>query len=445
MNRRDFLGYSGIGLLTLTNLALCGKIIYRNIYLSEKRLGPKMAGRVKETLSQEQTPQESPIYLPMDEIFSVRVQNGRGDFRTVRVNFKEMVSQMIISGVDKKDSSNILEPHLTTKNVLREFKPGGIIYMGTEDDIRQKSRNEIGKLSGYFQSLSKIPLFIATDCEGGLVNRLDHIYKFPSAEYFGRKYLKIRDKKGYLQEVRNWSRTFHKVMGRCGINMNLGPCLDTVESFNNDLGCIEKFNRSFGTDPQVVAELGCNFIKSAKNGKKKRPFYLATVGKHFVGEGMSRREDNPALRGNSHECIAILPEKKQFQTNLIPFQSAMLNTQMDSVMMGYVKTPYDPTCPAVFSGKTIELLRNRYNFRGIIMSDDLLMLTRVNQDETALGDYVVKAVNAGINSFITISPGYIPQIVASIMDGVKRGLIPPRRIIESFNYIIEVKNKIRIG
>ena len=90
---------------------------------------------------------------------------------------------------------------------------------------------------------------MAADNEGGMVNRIGRFYEMKSAEYYGKAFLSAKNRKKVVAELGQEARKYHKKMASLGINLNLAPCLDTVRSYENKYGCIEKFGRSYGTHP----------------------------------------------------------------------------------------------------------------------------------------------------------------------------------------------------
>src|SRR5690606_27452538 len=123
------------------------------------------------------------------------------------------------------------------------------------------------KLNNEFQELSKIPLMIGMDAEGGLAMRLDSTYAFPWNMTLGAVTdNKIIEKIGY--RIGEQSK-------RLGVHINFAPVVDINTNPKNPI----IGNRSFGEDKNNVTEKSLAFLKGMQSAG------IIGSAKHFPGHG----------------------------------------------------------------------------------------------------------------------------------------------------------------
>jgi beta-N-acetylhexosaminidase len=142
-----------------------------------------------------------------------------------------------------------------------------------------------------------------------------------------------------------------------GFDSGLSPVLDLLDPASAVIG-----TRAFGADPAVVAACGVAFIEALLAEG------LVPVAKHFPGHGRTPLDSHktlPEVRGTLEELERI---------DLLPFRAA-LDAGCPAVLVAHVRYPaLDATFPASLSPKVIGgLLRERFAFSGLVVSDDLEM------------------------------------------------------------------------
>ena len=129
------------------------------------------------------------------------------------------------------------------------------------------------------------------------------------------------------------------------------------------------------------------------------------------------------------------PEAVQFGKNdLIPFKSG-IEAGAGAVMVCHnIVNAMDPSMPASLSGPVNKLLRDELGFRGVVITDDLIMdaiSTRYDDGEAA-----VLAVLAGNDMLITT---WSDARYQAILDAVAQGRISPERIRQSAVRVLQWK------
>ena len=199
----------------------------------------------------------------------------------------------------------------------------------------------------------RIPPFIATDLEGGMVNhiRYNGIKLAPSAAL-------VSASQDY-ELARLTDRLIANNLLASGINMNFAPCFDVLTNPRDRV--ID--TRSYSSDPKIVYKFARIFIDEHKK------LGIITVPKHFPGHGMSNFD--------SHTKVGIvsLSLDNILKTHILPYLDAMGDDELDACMVSnIIYSSIDKNFPATLSPLVINgLLRNYLKYKGIVVTDDLEM------------------------------------------------------------------------
>lgn len=305
---------------------------------------------------------------------------------------------------------------------------GGLIFFD-KDVNGNPGRNiiepsQITDLLAVIKSISRSPLFLAVDQEGGKVARLNStngFVEFPSHALLG--------KKNDLDSTRFVASEIAELLSSIGFNVNFAPVVDLSLNLFNPV--IAKKERSFGDDPEIVFKHAKVFIE------EHRKRNILCVGKHFPGHGSARSDTHFGWVDSTNHWLEI---------ELRPYEMLISSGNLDAIMTAHIfNGSVDWKFPATLSKVWIsEILRNRLEFSGIVFSDDLQM--KAIADNFSLEESVFNAISAGIDvllfanmqNSVFIEP---EEIISIIVDLVNRKEIPLSRIEESFERIQKVKNK----
>ncbi|MGM0614273.1 MAG: beta-N-acetylhexosaminidase [Pseudomonadota bacterium] len=196
-------------------------------------------------------------------------------------------------------------------------------------------------------------LLVAVDQEGGRVQRIkEGVTRLPPMALIGQRYQ--QDAVEGLALARDTGWLLGMEMAACGLDITFAPVLDVDGGTSSVIG-----DRSFGQQPQQVAELGQALIQGLHDAG------MAAVGKHFPGHGSVAEDSHIALPVDERPLSAI----KQY--DLVPF--TRLANVLDGVMPAHVIYPAFDHRPAGFSPAWLGMLRETLSFKGCIFSDDLSM------------------------------------------------------------------------
>ncbi len=194
-------------------------------------------------------------------------------------------------------------------------------------------------------------ILVMVDHEGGRIHRLPPPFtRFPPAAAVGRS--------GDPRLAAAVARAMSRELRAAGFDSGLAPVLDCViHPANTVIG-----DRAFGMDPDVAAACGVAFVEAMLSEG------LLPVAKHFPGHG------RPSL--DSHLTLPDVdaPMDDLERVDLAPFRAA-IGAGCPAVMVAHVRYhALDPSLPASLSAEVIDgLLRRRFDFSGLVLSDDLEM------------------------------------------------------------------------
>lgn len=352
--------------------------------------------------------------------------SGQASYDKEGVSLDEKVGQMLLAGFRGTALTD-------TNHIVRDIKKyhlGGVILFDYDVPSKSSERNikspkQVNTLINDLKKLSNLPLTIAIDQEGGQVARLKPSMGFPkikSAEYLG--------KLNNADSTRFYAQRIAKTLSDLGINMNFAPVVDL--NTNPDNPVIGGLERSFSANPNKVVKHAAIYIQTLNN------YGISSVLKHFPGHGSSRKD--------SHLGVVDVTETWS-EKELIPYQKLINKDLGDAIMTAHIfNRNIDPNYPATLSEPTITgLLRNKLNFDGVVISDDLMM--GAIRNEYGLKTTINKVINAGVNILVfannsVYDPEIVPKAHRMIKELIKEGAISEERITASYNKIIELKSEI---
>ncbi len=239
-----------------------------------------------------------------------------------------------------------------------------------------------------------VGLFVATDQEGGIVQRLQGagFSAIPSAVQQGNEAPSV------LQQ--DWTQWGGELQA-AGINVDLGPVLDTVPPGSGPNPPIGDLDREYGHDPATVAGHGTAVVRG-----------LATAGvsataKHFPGLGR--------VAGNTDTASGVRDTvTTRHDPYLAPFAAAVGSGVPFVMMSTAIYTRIDAQRPAAFS-KTIVtgMLRHQFGFGGVIISDDVGAAAQVSGYSP--GQRAVKFVDAGGDMVLTVVAGQAQEMTSALL------------------------------
>ncbi len=288
---------------------------------------------------------------------------------------------------------------------------GGFILFGGE---KERIKDLIEKM----QSISEIPLFIASDIEHGAGQQITNATYFPCQMAIASAIDRSRS-----EDVAILKKVIKSISDEAidiGINMPLIPVFDVNKNPINPIIC----TRAFSDKPEEVSWFGSEYVKILEESG------LISCAKHFPGHGDTSVD--------SHIELPII--RKSFMDiwdqDINPFITA-IHSGVSSIMIGHLLIPEIDYLPSTLSKRIItDLLRNKLSFDGLILTDALNMhaLKKFKNVPTL-------CVQAGID--ILLHPENIESTVDDLKLAIRSKKINEDIIESSLNRIMKVKENLK--
>ena len=315
------------------------------------------------------------------------------------MSIEEKVGQMILARFPSPSSGDYY---------AEEYQLGG--YVLFDVDFNGYSEETVRERLDSCQEVSKIPMLMAVDEEGGTVTRVSDYYR--NSRFRAPRYI-FAD--GGWEAIEADTREKCELLLRLHLNMNLAPVCDIAGSVYDFM-----YDRSFGTD----LDLTCEFIRMTVEIMNE--YGVACSLKHFPGYG-----DNE----DTHTGMAIDYRDAEtfYNEDLLPF-IAGIEAGAGTIMVSHnVVTCFDSEYPASLSPELHQLARD-LGFEGVLITDDLAM--GAIQDYCGESSAAVLAVLAGNDMLIADN---FTSVIENILDAVEDGTITEERLDESVRRILRLK------
>ena len=347
--------------------------------------------------------------------------NSTAEERLASMTLEEKAAQLfIITPEALTGYTQVTQSGEVTRTALEQYPVGGLIYFSGNLQSPEQVKAMTAGVQEFAEELQGLPLFLAIDEEGGTVARLgnNEAFDLPQIEDMAE-----------IGAQRDGSRA-HEVgtviggyLKEYGFNMDFAPDADVLTNPDNQVVA----RRSFGSDPELVAEL------SSQVAEGLREQGVMPVFKHFPGHG--------ATAGDTHEGFAVadrtLDELKEEE--LVPFARAA-EDGAECIMAAHISVPQvtgDDTPASLSSVMLTDVLRGDLGFDGLIVTDALNM-GAITEHYTS-GEAAVAALKAGAD--LLLMPEDFAEAYEGVLEAVDSGEISESRLDESVLRILERKDE----
>ncbi|MCL2138234.1 MAG: glycoside hydrolase family 3 protein [Treponema sp.] len=333
------------------------------------------------------------------------------------MNDEQALAQVFMLGWVGADPSPLIMDWIRIRNI------GGVKIFGwnTEDTLRLAQTVGIlqeASLNGPFN----IPLLVATDQEGGWIRHV----KGSTSETPGNMAIGAS---GYPQDAYLAGYYIGKELALLGINMNFAPTVDLFT--NHDSVLIGP--RAFSSDPVKAGILGAAFAKGQQAAG------IIPTAKHFPGHGDTELD--------SHGVLPTIDVSFETLWNreLVPYR-ILAAEGIPAVMSGHLAFPnilakdHKGNIPASLSSWFLnDVLRKKIGFKGLIITDDLMMNGATLWAGT-LSLTAKQALMAG-NDIILFSktPNLFDPVWTMLLNAMKEDDIFCQRVRDAARRTIEIK------
>jgi len=261
---------------------------------------------------------------------------------------EQALAQLFMLGWVGEDPSPLIMEWIRQRNI------GGVKIFGWNTSDTRRLARTVGELQrASLQGQFNIPLFIATDQEGGWVRHI----KGSTSETPGNMAIGAS---GYPRDAYLSGFYIGKELALLGVNMNFAPTIDLFT--NKDSALIS--TRAFGNDPARAGVFGAAFVKGQLAAG------VIPTAKHYPGHGDTDLDSHGVLPRIEISFDTL------WNRELVPYR--MLAAEgLPVVMSGHLAFPLTESrnTPASLSPYFLkEVLRDKIGFKGLVITDDLMMI-----------------------------------------------------------------------
>src|SRR5579885_1987931 len=299
--------------------------------------------------------------------------------------------------------------------MISQYDIGAVLLFTANNNIISKPQ-----LTGLIQQMQKnsaVPLIVAIDQEGGLVDRLAKLDgPRPSETTIGATNDPSRAREEGAQDAQD--------LASYGFNLNLAPVVDVTSVYNPQL-----YMRTYGNNPALVTRMASAYLQGLQQSGK----VLGTL-KHFPGLG--------DVSGDPHIGVPHLTRSKNLleQIDWAPYRNLIQQGNVHAIMVTHeIVTALDSTIPSSLSSKIVQgILRDELGFQGVIMTDSLTM--QGVTDYYTPSQAAALAVEAGADLLMGArSPSELTTMIEGIKQAIASGAISQQRIDDSVRRILLMK------
>lgn len=309
------------------------------------------------------------------------------------------------------DTDVVVRAGDTTKEKLREYAVGGLIYFS--QNIKDSA--QLSEMLQNTMTWSKYPIFLAVDEEGGSVSRVAGAG--------------LADDVGSMSEIgasgdaavaREAGAKIGTYLSGYGFNLDFAPVADVITEGNTVIG-----DRSFGMDVNLVSPMVAAMVEGLQDNG------VSACLKHFPGLGDTTEDTHEGM-------VASEKTLDEFTAQDFPVYQAGIGAGVDFIMVSHLSAPnvVGDNTPASLSSMMInDILRGQLGYQGVVITDAMNM--------TAITDYytseqaAVMALQAGAD--MILMPEDFKAAYQGVLDAVNNGTLTEERIDESLRRIYRIK------
>jgi beta-N-acetylhexosaminidase len=285
-----------------------------------------------------------------------------------KMTLDERIAQLVVPGLNGVFTPTDSDTAEKLDRLVRERRVGGFHVFGGGEALPPALLNPvygttggraikgdalaIAELLNRLQRASALPLLFTADFEGGAGYIVDGATRLPRAMALGA----TRDP-GLAERAGRLAAGEGRALG---VHVDYYPVVDVNVNPMNPVINI----RSFGEDPQLVAQMAAAYMRGIQQGG------MLAVVKHFPGHGDTATD--------THLDLAVVEHARPRldAVELVPFRAAIA-AGVDGVMSSHIRLPaLDPTegLPATLSRPILTgLLRQELGFSGLVFTDSMSM------------------------------------------------------------------------
>ena len=352
-----------------------------------------------------------PFYLNDEEIRWV-------EDTIASMSLDERLSQLfvLLKGVPGVNEEQI-------KALMESARPGGMRWQGGD-------KKTVALQNALFQKYSRVPVFVAGNCDDGGVGVLpgEGTFVATAAEAGASEGTETAYRIGYVagREAR-----------AIGVNWMFNPVADVYRNWRNTI----VNTRSFGSDADRVIDCVRAYIRGIKDASPN----MACTCKHFPGDGWDELDphNSPAFNGATVE---------EWMESYGKVYKTMIDEGLETVMTGQISFPAwsrrvrpdikdCELMPASLAPELLnDLLRGELGFNGLIISDASHMIGMAGM--MARRDAVPRCIAAGCDMFLFAND--FEEDLGYLRAGYERGIVTEERLSDALHRVLGLKAHLKL-
>ena len=309
------------------------------------------------------------------------------------------------------------------KALMENAHPGGMRWQGGDKEA-------VAKQNVLFQKYSRIPVFVAGNCDDGGNGVLpkEGTFVATAAEAGASEGVETAYRIGYVAG---------REAAAIGVNWMFNPVADVYKNWRNTI----VNTRSFGSDPEKVTDCVRAYIRGIKDANPN----MACTCKHFPGDGWDELDphNSPAFNGATVE---------EWMESYGKVYKTMIEEGLETIMTGQISFPaWSRQCnPAMKDGEIMpaslapellnDLLRGELGFNGLIISDASHMIGMAGV--MARKDAVPKCIAAGCDMFLFAND--FEEDLGYLRAGYESGIVTKERLDDALHRIFGLKAHLKL-
>ena len=309
------------------------------------------------------------------------------------------------------------------RKLMESARPGGMRWQGGDKET-------VFRQNTLFQKYSRIPVFIAGNCDDGGNGVLpkEGTFVATAAEAGASEGTETAYRIGYVAG---------KEAAAIGVNWMFNPVADVYKNWRNTI----VNTRSFGSDPDRVTECVRAYIRGIKDAAP----HMACTCKHFPGDGWDELDPH-----NSPACNEA--DEEEWFASYGKVYRTLIDEGLETIMTGQISLPAvsrklrpgirdEEIMPASLAPELLQdLLRDRMGFNGLIISDASHMIGMAGVMKRS--EAVPKCIAAGCDMFLFAND--VEEDLGYLKAGIEQGIVTEERLKDALLRILGMKAHLKL-
>ncbi len=308
------------------------------------------------------------------------------------------------------------------KETLEQFHQGGLRWQGGDKET-------VWLQNETYQKHSKIPLFIAANCDDGGNGAVPEGTFVATAAECGAG--DGTDNAYHLGLVAG------REASAVGCNWMYNPVCDVYKNWRNTI----VNTRSFGSDPDKVIANARAYMRGIRDANPN----MACTAKHFPGDGVDELDQHLVMGVNNMEA-------EEWEETFGKVYRALIEDDLEAIMVGHIALPamsrrFRPGLedkeirPASLAPELLtDLLRGEMGFNGVIISDASHMIGMAAVAKRS--ESVPGAIIAGCDMFLFAND--IEEDIGYVRAAYEKGELTEERLSDALHRVLGLKARLHL-